>query len=408
MYDPGQIQKIGSAPRRRTAIINFAGQLSSLDSEGRLMHDNVAGLDEITIVPEPSAARLNERQRIDYRNTRERCLSWLLAVGKDPELADGYAVETVKTRSHRMDQFYRWVWDQDDRYTTDVTHQHADQWLRVLAGSDNGNVHKSNCRKALMMLYKWYNYEKGLDPWEPDIHFPSDSGTTQPRDYLTREERRAIREAALEYGAIPAYGDLSPGERDDWKAYLAQRLEKPKDEITPDDWERVNGWKIPSLVWVSLDTGLRPIEVERATVSWVDTANGVLRIPKEDSSKNTDNWIVGIREQTADYLRRWLDERDTRQKYDDRDALWLTRSQNPYSSSSLRYLLHRLCEIAGIPTENRQMSWYSLRHSLGTYMTREEDLAAAQTQLRHKRPETTMKYDQTPVEDRKNALERLD
>jgi hypothetical protein len=40
-------------------------------------------------------------------------------------------------------------------------------------------------------------------------------------------------------------------------------------------------------------------------------------------------------------------------------------------------------------------------------MTREEDLAAAQAQLRHKSPETTMKYDQTPVEDRKNALDRM-
>jgi len=53
------------------------------------------------------------------------------------------------------------------------------------------------------------------------------------------------------------------------------------------------------------------------------------------------------------------------------------------------------------------MSWYSIRHSVGTYMTREEDLAAAQTQLRHKSRKTTMKYDQTPVEDRKDALDRM-
>lgn len=40
-------------------------------------------------------------------------------------------------------------------------------------------------------------------------------------------------------------------------------------------------------------------------------------------------------------------------------------------------------------------------------MTREEGLAAAQAQLRHKSEQTTMKYDQTPVEDRKDALERM-
>lgn len=54
------------------------------------------------------------------------------------------------------------------------------------------------------------------------------------------------------------------------------------------------------------------------------------------------------------------------------------------------------------------MSWYAIRHSVETYMTREEDLAAAQAQLRHKSEQTTMKYDQTPVEDRKDALNRMD
>jgi hypothetical protein len=53
------------------------------------------------------------------------------------------------------------------------------------------------------------------------------------------------------------------------------------------------------------------------------------------------------------------------------------------------------------------MSWYAIRHSTGTYMTREEGLAAAQAQLRHLSPESTMKYDQVPVEDRQDALDRM-
>jgi site-specific recombinase XerD len=81
--------------------------------------------------------------------------------------------------------------------------------------------------------------------------------------------------------------------------------------------------------------------------------------------------------------------------------------ENPYGSQSLRRLLRRLCEIAEIPTENRQMSWYTIRHSVGTYFAREEDLAAAQAQLRHKSIETTAKYDQVPVEDRREALDRM-
>jgi site-specific recombinase XerD len=106
-------------------------------------------------------------------------------------------------------------------------------------------------------------------------------------------------------------------------------------------------------------------------------------------------------------LDRWLSERERYDQYADTDTIWLTRQENPYGSQSLRYVLHQLCDIADIETENRQMSWYAIRHSVGTYMTREEDLAAAQTQLRHKSPETTMIYDQTPVEDRQDALDRM-
>jgi hypothetical protein len=40
-------------------------------------------------------------------------------------------------------------------------------------------------------------------------------------------------------------------------------------------------------------------------------------------------------------------------------------------------------------------------------MTHEGDLAAAQAQLRHKSAETTMKYDQTPVENRRDVLDEL-
>ena len=251
-------------------------------------------LDGITVVTEPSATCLNQRQRLDYEATRKSCLSWLLVFGIDPSKGEGYAHSTVKNRAHRMDQFYRYVWDREGGYTVDVTHEHADAWMRELAQQDTSNAHKSNCQKAVKMLFKWREHEHGLDPWEPTVTFSDSSGASQPRDYLTRAERKKIREAALEYGSVPGYNDLSPEARDRWKAHLAQRFEKPKTDISPADWDRANGWKIPSLVWTGLDAGLRPIEVKRAVVSWVDPQNGVLRIPKEESSKNTENWVVGL------------------------------------------------------------------------------------------------------------------
>ncbi|MCD2199535.1 site-specific integrase [Halobacterium sp. KA-4] len=363
-------------------------------------------LDDISVLTEPSKEYLNQRQELDYKSERESCLKWLLTFGKNPEKADGYAHGTVKPRSSRIDQFYRFVWEYEGGYTANVTHEHADAWMTHLAQRDVSNTHKCNCQKAIKMLFKWRKHEHGFSEWDPKITFSQDS-SSNPREFLTRDERAAVRDAALEYGSVPAYNNLTPAERDRWKAYLAQRFDKPKEDVEPSDWDRANGWKVPSLVWASLDAGLRPIEVERSKISWIDTDNSVLRIPKSESSKNRDNWVVSLRERTAQALKKWLDEREAYAKYEDTDAVWLTRQGNPYDTSSLRYLLKNLCEIADIDTQHRQMSWYAIRHSVGTYMTREEDLAAAQAQLRHKNPETTMKYDQVPIEDRQDALDRM-
>lgn len=366
----------------------------------------MSDFDELTIVSEPSKQFLNQRQLEDYRSEREDCLKWLYTRGKDPDKHEGYALATLKTRARRMDRFYRWLWDELGGYTLNISTEHADDYLDYLAYQDTSTAHKSNCQKALQILYKWRHHERGAAQWDPEITFYG-GGVSQPRDYFTREERAKLGEAALKFGSVPNYKSLIPAERDRWKRHLAQRFGKPKDEVSPDDWERANDWKFPSLVWTSLDAGLRPVEVKRAKPSWVDVDNAVLRIPKSDSAKSHENWTVGVRERTAEMLEKWIEQRKAYSKYDDRDELWLTRSGNPYESASLKYLLMRLCDIAGIDTETRQLSWYAIRHSVGTYMAREEDLAAAQAQLRHKSSRTTMRYDQAPVEDRQDALDRM-
>ena len=362
--------------------------------------------EKITVVPDPTESYLNHKQLLDYRSEREDCLSWLFTFGKAPDQADGYAVSTLRTQAYRMDKFYRWIWEQEGGYTVQISHERADSWMRQLAQADYSSTHKANCQKALKMLFKWWAHERNGSVWEPELTF-TDTGSSKPKDYLTNDERQQIRNAALEYGNIPSYSNLTASERTRWKQYLAQRFEKPKDDITRDDWKRANSWKIPSLVWVSLDAGLRPIEVSRASTDWIDTDNCVLRIPRSDSAKSHESWIVSIRERTVSVVEQWLTEREQYDEYTDTDTIWLTRQGNPYASQSLRYVLHRLCSIADIETDNRQMSWYAIRHSVGTYMTREEDLAAAQAQLRHKSPETTMIYDQTPIEDRQDALDRM-
>lgn len=369
------------------------------------MNESIEG---ITLVSSKAEEHLNPRQYESYRSHREQLIEWMLNLGKEPSKAVGYAHSTANTRARRLDKFYRWTWTQEGRYTENITTSHADQWMEHLAHQDHTSAYKSCCQKAVKTLFKWKSWKNNQDvDWEPVINYTDNSGTDQPRDFLTRDERQRIREAVLDYGSIPHYNSLTPEQRDEWKAYLAQRFGESKESITRSDWQRANSFKIPSLVWTSLDAGLRPIEVERATVSWIDLDNGILRIPREDSSKNTDNWTVSLRTRTTNFLEKWLEERKHRNKYTGRDEIWLTCNKNPYDCHSLRYIMDKLCELADIDNENRDVTWYSIRHSVGTYMAREEGLAAAQAQLRHKSERTTMKYDQAPIEDRKEALQRM-
>ena len=160
-------------------------------------------------------------------------------------------------------------------------------------------------------------------------------------------------------------------------------------------------------MWVSLDAGLRPDEVRKAKVGWADTSNGVLRIPKKDASKVEANWSATLTDRTAEGLARWIAEREQHARYDDTDRLWLTSHGNPWSSKSLGRLLRRLCEQADIDHEHRKMSWYAIRHSVGTHMSDERGLEAARDQLRYKSKLTTMKYDNVSHQDRRDALDRM-
>jgi len=358
------------------------------------------------LVPEDAAESLSDKQSFDYRNKREKFARWLLVFGKRPESINGYSEHTAKRTMYRVGYFERWAWEQEGEYIAFPDHHHADSYLEDLAYADYSASHKAGCQQAIKRYFRWRAHEYDHEEWEPEHTFSTDN-TNQPRDYLSIEERQKIRQAALEYGDLPYYQNYTPEERERMKPYIAGRVEKPTDMLARDDWNELTSWKFTSLVWTSLDAGLRPIEVNRATTKWVDTDNAVLRIPATESSKNHDNWVVSVREETADALDEWKEERRHIPMYDDTEALWLTQKGNRYKSQSLRRLIRRLCDRASIEYGNRKMSWYCIRHSVGTYMTREEDLAAAQAQLRHKSPETTMKYDAAPVSDRRDALDRM-
>jgi integrase len=93
-------------------------------------------------------------------------------------------------------------------------------------------------------------------------------------------------------------------------------------------------------------------------------------------------------------------------KYEDTNAIWLTRQDNPYRSSSLRYLNLKLCEIAGINTEHRSLSWYSIRHATRTFFAKKGTIADAKEQLRHTSSQTTKKYIHSSSEERSEIANR--
>ena len=367
------------------------------------MSDNIKG---IPLIPNGTESTLNQRQVEDYKHHRERFITWCLTQGKSPETSTGYSESTMNVRHYRVNTFYRSIWE-DRGYTTSVTHDDADAYLREIALTDYADSTKAHIHKSLKTLFRWREHAFDMEPWEPELTFSSNSGTSTSRDYLTKDERTRLRDAALEYGSIPNYNSCSTSERDRYKGFLARRFNVPKEDIGLEHWERANGWKIASLVFVSLDTGLRPIEVNRAKTYWADTNARTIRIPKEESSKSDEAWDPVISDRTATILDRWLDQRSSIPMYDGSDTLWMTTKGNPYNSRSLSYLIDQLCETANIATENRQVTWYSIRRGLATGLIDEADLSTARDQLRHKNIETTAMYDQSPPERRRDALDKI-
>lgn len=341
---------------------------------------------------------------MDYAGHREDYIRWLANVGKTPEEAKGYAESTVGRRAHGADKFLRWVWtDHHERYTLDVGTEAADAYCReVLAVSDHSASHLSNTQKALTTYLRYNDVEN----WDPDINFSGENPDMAPREYLTRDERRILREAVLEYQTIPSYRSLTPEQREEWQHYLAERLRKPMDDVGPEDFDRVNGFKYPSIINVGLDGGFRPAGMGRLRVPWVDLDNRLIRLPADDSVKNRDYWYVPLREQTTRLLSAWLNERELYERYEDSDRVWLTRDGEPLSWRTLNYHLDNLCEEAGIDQEGRDITWYALRHSTGTYVTREDGLKSAATQLR--RQSLPVKYDQAPPDERREVLEDIE
>jgi len=54
-------------------------------------------------------------------------------------------------------------------------------------------------------LFKWHEHEHEIDKRDLSIAFSALSLASQPNDFFTREQRRQLRDVALEYGSIVGY-----------------------------------------------------------------------------------------------------------------------------------------------------------------------------------------------------------
>jgi integrase len=153
-----------------------------------------------------------------------------------------------------------------------------------------------------------------------------------------------------------------------------------------------------------MDTGLRPVEVRRARTDWLRLDKGVLHIPKDDSAKSNESWEPVLRDETVEVLPKWLDQRATLARYAGSDRLWLNNAGNPFQSGPLNELFDDLLEEADISRENRDLSWYSLRHTVGEHVREHGDIRHAKEQLRQKSEAALLQYDGPSVEKRQQTL----
>jgi len=85
-----------SVPDHRRRSVRKANEAGSSESSPR-RHG-------ITVITEPTAGELAERQISDCRVHREIFIEWVLTLGKDPGRGKGYAEATADIRRARVDK----------------------------------------------------------------------------------------------------------------------------------------------------------------------------------------------------------------------------------------------------------------------------------------------------------------
>ncbi|AUX09831.1 integrase/recombinase XerC [Halalkaliarchaeum desulfuricum] len=331
---------------------------------------------------------------------------WLVTKGKNPNRHKPLQERTAKNYVKRVDRIHRRILETNDPDDPlPITGHQADEYIHALDRDEitkrNGDPYdESSKRKNSNSIRAYFNWR--LDAghreheWDPPVKF-KDNRPTKPYR-LEYDELGRLFKAAETYTALPEYQETPPDRRDRLSARVAQQLGIPKAEIGPAEWRRADrSTHIYSLVTVGYDAGLTPVEIAQAQPDWYDPHKQTLTIPREIACKQREKETAVLADVSAGALETWLEKRKQLSKYDDTSNLWLNQRGNPYDSGNLCYLIRRLCEEADIPTDGREIKWYSIRYTMGTNVKEEGDLSEANDQLRHLLEKSTKGYDKTPV-----------
>ena len=353
---------------------------------------------------------LNVQQQEMYCERLARFAEYLKREGKEPIRNIGYADGSINERIYRFHRMMKWVW-KNEGSTIEFTTEHGDAVNEALETDslrkmDGGRFAAGSKRKLNDVLRNWFEFRD--EDWDPKYTFSDKEPENQP-DPFRKKELEQIWEASLEYQSVPSYNNLTPTERSDKKEYIAQVLGKPKDDVGPADWDRLNTcWKIPSLIRTTRGQGWRPDLIGRMKVSWYDPETQTIHIPAGEAPKNDSPWNPVLCDESASTLEKWLEQRKLREKYDGRDEIWLNRDGNPYNSGSLNDLLRNLLEEAEISARGRKLVWYSFRHSIGTYVYAEyKDLAIVAEHLRQNSEVAASNYVHPLPEVKKSTAELM-
>ncbi|MFC6614722.1 tyrosine-type recombinase/integrase [Halopenitus salinus] len=358
-----------------------------------------------------SLQSFSEMIQDDYKQYKITFIRWLMNEGKDTYRGEGFSESTVKTTHYKIDEVYKWLWEQEGEFTKEITQEQATELLDTLMKhSTHPDSYVYTFEKCIRRLFKYKREAQNRDipEWEHDIPIePSRNSddSEKVKDRFYPDEMNRLYEAALEKYSIKSYWNLTSDERAELKRFVAQQQGIKKENVSKEDFKNASSWKYPSIISVTSDLGLRPIEVGKMQPEWIDLDRNMINIPAKESTKNKEAWNCEISSTSRNALKHWLQERQSYEKYDGEDELWLTKYGNRYDARNLNKLLDQLIEGADLQGSNRTLSWYSFRHGVASLWTEKEGIAQAAEQVRHSNLKTTRKYLRTNKRSADNRAE---